>query len=377
LGAIKVLDGTDTVIKFVAIFGGGRDPDNLTTGGSGGWLYMVDIETGQILYKEELEGSAPAEPSAVDTNQDGYLDRIYIGTTAGYLYRANIGIPQPLVMVNGQPRVTASSWRPRKIFDTVTTDASGLLTRRPIYFPPSVIFVARLGTYALSFGTGNREDLWSSEVDNRFYVFIDDSDNLDPVTELPMTEANFTALGSGNTTADYLQEGSLTGGRGWFLKLDAALDERVVTPSDAIAGIIVFSTFIPEIDDTTADPDNSSLKLCEKSGDSRNYVVFATNGNGAYTDDLGNPSRFETVANSFVTEPYVEQGQTRNYSSEAEDPLDPRLRSVMESIKELLPKDCRFNDSYRFDIKTVRSDTGVVKIAPLPVCIRETNWKQF
>jgi Tfp pilus tip-associated adhesin PilY1 len=330
---------------------------------------MVDVETGKNIYKRELEGPAVAEPAAVDTDQDGFLDRVYITTTAGFVYRADIGVPKPLVTVDTQTRVFDADWEPQKIF---TTDG------RPIYFAPSVIFIARLGTYALAFGTGNREDLWADEPDagNRFYVFVDDS-NEASVT-LPMSESNFAQLGAGNTTADYLQDSSrVKGTRGWYLALDAALDERVVTPADGLAGIIVFSTYLPLIDDDTSDPDNSSLKLCSRGGNSRNYVVFTTNGNGAYADDDGNPMRYDLVTNSFVTEPYVEQGQTRNYTSDSSDPLDARLRGVMEAIRDLLPEDCRYNESYRFDIKTVRSDTGVVKIAPMPVCIRETNWKQY
>ena len=31
-----------------------------------------------------------AEPAAVDTDQDGYLDRIYIGTNRGFVYRVDL-----------------------------------------------------------------------------------------------------------------------------------------------------------------------------------------------------------------------------------------------------------------------------------------------
>jgi len=48
----------------------------------------------------------------------------------------------------------------------------------------------------------------------------------------------------------------------------------------------------------------------------------------------------------------------------------------MEELKTLFPNECRFAN-YRIDIKTIASDTGVVFIAPVPVCLMERNWKEF
>ena len=52
---------------------------------------MVDIETGKAIYKRQLDWARmPSEPAAVDTDSDGYLDRIYTGTTAGRIYRIDL-----------------------------------------------------------------------------------------------------------------------------------------------------------------------------------------------------------------------------------------------------------------------------------------------
>ena len=92
---IKLADGTGGLEdRFVAIFGGGLDPENRLAPKSGTWLYMVDVETGEPLYKRALEGAAPASPAVIDVNEDGYADVIYIGTTAGYMYKVNISVPQ-------------------------------------------------------------------------------------------------------------------------------------------------------------------------------------------------------------------------------------------------------------------------------------------
>ncbi len=154
-GRILVREGGQQVVKFVAIFGGGMDAAykanlNELTGLSfdpdtgellspaGNYLYMVDVETGKTIYKRRLDGvgglraSVPSEPAAVDTDQDGLIDRIYIGTTAGYMFKVNVKSVQDLVtttVLDYAPnpllptsrtvkRVTNAAWNPVAVFST-------------------------------------------------------------------------------------------------------------------------------------------------------------------------------------------------------------------------------------------------------------------
>jgi len=50
--------------KYVAIFGGGMDLNR--TDARGNYIYMVDIETGLVIYKRQVTGSVPSEVAAVD-----------------------------------------------------------------------------------------------------------------------------------------------------------------------------------------------------------------------------------------------------------------------------------------------------------------------
>ena len=71
IGRIKVADGAGgTLDRWVAIFGGGFDPENKTSPVRGTWLYMVDVETGEAIYKRRLEGAVPANPAGVDRDRD-------------------------------------------------------------------------------------------------------------------------------------------------------------------------------------------------------------------------------------------------------------------------------------------------------------------
>ena len=88
------------MVKFVAVFGGGLDPEQ--PGISGNFLYMVDVETGKALYKRELAGAVPSEPAAVDTDQDGILDTLYVGTTGGLLYKVDLRSRRASTPTSGQ-----------------------------------------------------------------------------------------------------------------------------------------------------------------------------------------------------------------------------------------------------------------------------------
>src|SRR5262249_24485546 len=115
VGRIKIVTdpGPPAVFedRYVAIFGGGFDP-SVTPGDNvaakrprGGAFYIVDVETGALLYKttEGLPGDGgsgtatpiPFEPMAappgvIDFDDDGYLDIAYMGDVNGNLWRVDL-----------------------------------------------------------------------------------------------------------------------------------------------------------------------------------------------------------------------------------------------------------------------------------------------
>ena len=201
-------DGTDVIDMFVAIIGGGLDheaPDK-TLPSRGNWLYMLDIETGKVdLQARAVQplstrlscinpGSVASEPAAVDTNLDGYIDRIYVATTGGFVFRADLepsassgklpaltaqtvaaidpdtGAPFDLTAIRVQRddldgRRAAVGAGARSSTPTGTSirpsgTATATAARRPLYQRPTVFFAALLDRFGLAFGSGNREDLW-------------------------------------------------------------------------------------------------------------------------------------------------------------------------------------------------------------------------
>lgn len=383
IGRIRVVEDGEVVNKYVAIFGGGLDPNK--SGSRGNFLYIVDFETGEILYKRPVLGSVPSDPAAVDTDQDSFLDRVYFGTTAGLMYRldlvdaSQIGdarypelvTDQPVTSLNGRTifttRIEADPrWLPIAIFDT---------GGRPIYYPPTVQFVAALGRFALGFGTGERDSLgFKSDQAGRFFTFVDNFVPSPLSVVAPLDESALTQidLASGDHT-DLLASGG-----GWFLVLD--LEERLISAPAGLIGITFFATFDPQVVNETCEvgPSCKQNPQCSLSGNSRIYLVESATAN-ALLATVDGVSRFMEVT-GFVTEPFTEQGLSKNQEATGDpedgpnaDELTEREREMMEQFQSLMPANCKFGN-HRIDIKLIAADTRLERIAAVPICIIEKNW---
>jgi hypothetical protein len=375
-GLLRVIEAGEQVDKFVAVFGGGMDPAKSDLAGD--WLYIVDIETGKPIYKRQLVGSAPSEPAAVDTDQNGYLDTIYIGTTAGFMYKVDVSVPAVVetidILGTTVRRITDAAWEPFPIFST---------GGRPIYFPPAVVFVAKLGRFALGFGTGDREDLWSTTGQaGRFYLILDQG--FTPTTVgLPFDETSYQAIpavGGEDTGRNFLLDPDPSLRPGWHI--DLGTEERIITKAFSLSGVTIFTAYIPEnvIDEgEEEEEDEPTGPICSKTGQSRIFVVFTDSANAVLTLE-GEKTRYWLVP-EFVTDPFTELSATKNPPSASNpgphaDELSDELKEVMNTLKGLFPDNCKFAN-YTLNVKTVRSDTGVVFIAPVPICIVEKNWKDI
>ena len=413
--------------KYVAIFGGGMDPANKSFDPNdplqlashsltGNWLYIVDIELGKVIYKRELAGAAPASPAAIDADQDGYIDRIYQPTISGLVYRVDLGSDDSgeypsletvtVSDLNNDPldvkRIATngagdSVWEPTIIFDANWDGNVRSAMPRPLYFQPSVVLVSQLGLYALSLGTGDREDLWAENSQSgRYFVFVDDTDLLDPSdsSTFPLREELFAEIAPDDSelASDLLTSRNI-GTRGWYLVLDE--NEKVITDGVTISGVSVFGSFQPtvEITDTQGDPvGNQSPQCgdkkyeadvsnsCSKQGSSNLFVVNTTNGNGLIASDSDTFDRY-TVVDAMVSNPFTEQAQNASGdpetgTDETSDELTEQEAEIMEKLKDLFPENCKFAN-FRIDIKTITSDSQIARIAPVPICLIERNWKEY
>lgn len=379
VGRIKVTENGSVTEKNVAIFGGGMDAENKSNPQSGNWLYMIDIETGKAIYKRQLAGSATADPAALDVDLDGILDTLYIGTTAGLLYKVDIrsnptlASYAPLTALDPQvKRITDPAWDPFPIFNT---------GGKPIYLPVTVFYAAQFSRFALTFGTGDREALWDPNTEEgRYYLILDDNfeaSNVGP-GNLPYDDADYQEVpvdsaSAPDGTSYLLREPGDPLKRGWYISMPE--NERVITQSFGLSGVVVFSSFVP--DETSPD------EPCARGGVSHIFVVYADNGNAVMTGTPGgggpggNDDPRHRTTTGLVTNPFVEQGQTKNPPTGGANSeiLDPIQEGIMEAVKKFYPKNTKFAN-YWISVSGIRSDTGYERYATIPVGIVEWNWKE-
>ena len=357
------LEGVDDpVAKYVAVFGGGLDPDHRTGGGN--FLYMVDVETGKAIYKRQLTAGAPSEPAAVDIDQDGFLDTIYIGTVDGLMHKVDISDPADLTTATGRID-DPTQWTPFAIFDT---------EGRPIFYPPTVLFVASQGAFAIAFGTGDREDLFSEAQagqEGRFYTLLDPGfqpDANDPTVRAGgvLTESSFqpiVASDLGQEGVDFLAAPPIGRQPGWVLQLGT--DERVVTKALALSGLMVFTTFRPE-----------TGLVCEYGGNGSIYALLATNANSIAGADQPRALAVEGFAGRPVVMPTGMSQSTGQAPGETIDPFEAaRIEGIRRSLMDLFPSDCRFGN-FSLNVGVTLSNTSQVPIASVPVCVARRNWTE-
>jgi len=275
-------------------------------------------------------------------------------------------------VVPGVKRITEASRAPRVVFDNIN-DATK--RRLPFFFRPSVISTPLLApSYTLALGDGNREDLWAtSPSPGRFYVFAEDTDLKPGIITAAMLESAPVGLAVG----DFLFSPRSGNRNGWVLELEP--NERVVSNGFALAGITVFTTYTPEDPETVRDGD---FLLCSRKGQSKVFAVLTTNANGVLFDASNNRTR-STLVNTLVGTAFADLSSTKNPPIDGAPPptsppdeLPPNRQLIFDELKKLFPSNCRFAN-YRIDIRALASDTQVVEVAPVPVCVIEKNWREF
>jgi hypothetical protein len=311
---------------YVAIFGGGFDRERLNRRGN--WLYMVDVETGKVLYRANSGcevtsgngctltyfGSIPSEPAAIDGNGDGYLDVIYVGDLKGRMWKIDTtdlrqlgGTSPPSGRFENKIDVDAGSGKPFLLFNapqpTGLGDPPAIHPFYPIYYRPTVITlgysVGGKPAVGVGFGTGDRDDITSKleplalTFKQRYYYVID-TNNISTRVESDLLDI-VSSTAAGVTTAPL---------NGWFLEL--ALGERVNADSLTVGSVIFFTTFNPLAAGNPSNPCAQNTPECGlAAGTARLYRVFYNTGNPYVGSDRGETA----TQGGFLSEPVYFQSR--------------------------------------------------------------------
>ncbi|MGE4545150.1 MAG: PilC/PilY family type IV pilus protein [Pedobacter sp.] len=253
--------------KWVAFFVSGQTIDaNLYPS-----VYVVDIANGQVIERIYLDslpagkGGVPSgQPAIVDTDHNGYIDRLYVGTDKGYLYKVNIpdrpdsfAYPISKCVINTD-------------FDYEQVDADGVSTTitvptaqryHSIYASPTVVVDNSLTSSGeleynvrIFFGTGDSpyadEDIDTDNTNYHFFAYTDHAEK-------------------GSTSVDNIE-------LSWFETLPAG--HRVFASAYAAAGSIYFGTATSDTEDPCAGPNEGRIYAFSYSGSSLLNDASGTHG---------------------------------------------------------------------------------------------------
>ncbi|MEW6258891.1 MAG: PilC/PilY family type IV pilus protein [Thermodesulfobacteriota bacterium] len=229
--------------KWAAFFVSGKTYDNTLYPS----IYMIDVGTGAVLKRIFLNtptdgvGGVPSgQPAVVDSDGNGYIDRIYIGTDKGYLYK---------VILPDDPKASSSYDITHCVINTDYTDDHGYTipsTQRnhPIYASPAVVVANGINekgeiqyNIKILYGTGDSpyydEDIDTANTTYHFFAYRD------------------SAAKGQCTSSDVTLD--------WVYALPAG--ERVFASAFAAAGQVYFGTATSETEDPCEGAGNSSANL--------------------------------------------------------------------------------------------------------------------
>jgi Tfp pilus tip-associated adhesin PilY1 len=226
---------------FVAFFGGGWDRNQADQ--TGNFIYGVDIETGAILYKHNLGVAVPSSPTALDSDIDGFHDRIYFADSDGSVYRLQFPAPSDSAATGADVGTLT------RLFDFRPTFADGGFPDRQQFFTRPVTVPALFGgsgyTWGVVLGSGDRANLPfyidpDGPVDHFFFLL--DGDDTTTRGKGSLTAINYDEL-DGDFDCENSALDPANGKFGWYLSLRP--NEKTVFDATVINGHVLFPTFDP------------------------------------------------------------------------------------------------------------------------------------
>jgi len=261
-------------VKKVLVFGGGYDmcwEDN-TCGSTqqGNQLYIVNAETGELIWWASgagapsatpaafnvtaMSNSIPSQPKVMDVNSDGLADTIYFGDLGGQVFRADI--------VNGNGASTLVK-RVKVVAQLGSNGVTGgtAADGRRIYEPPTVALFkdATMNKIfaGVAIGTGNRSHPLNMAIQDRYAVLFDyDVGRADLLTATAaslqgtLKFTNLISLDLTNDTTTGTPTYTLAAGKytpnsyGWYVNLSSG-GEKSLSSGIIFLNKLLFTTYLP------------------------------------------------------------------------------------------------------------------------------------
>ncbi len=230
---------------FIAFFGAGWDEG---TGTRGNGVYGINIETGALIFHTEARSSTeilarvPGGVVALDTDDDGYTERLYFGDVSGGVWRIDTN---PTTPSSGE----IVDWSSKQLAffgydagtDTYGTSDSSV---QQFFLTPTLVPALFAGSdfmWGIAIGSGNREDIGDlTDVAGRFYFLLDDNDFASTGT---LDESDLVRVGLNDDPMGTTALDPSNGDFGWYLELEGT--EKVTAQAIVLDQRVQFPTFKP------------------------------------------------------------------------------------------------------------------------------------
>ncbi len=255
-------NGATTIERWVAFVGGGYMPGP-SASDKGKAFFVIDMNTGTKLWEYTVADDAsmervPAAPTAVDTNGDGFVDRVYVGDLGGIIWRFDL---QAVGTTSGLGTLV-TGWEASKLFAATTG--------QPFYYKVAVAAdpVGQLWVYG---GTGDLDDLLNDSSQDRFYAIKEAYPWVTgtPPATVPavVTDSDLADVGGVNTLN--VNDPVFAGTLGWYLPLPGG-GEKILSDAEVFAQVLLFTSFTPTVSSCTS-----------RGGTSQVYALSYLTGGGA------------------------------------------------------------------------------------------------
>ena len=273
--------------KYVAFVGGGNETD-LSESGSGNGVLAIDIATGTTLWSysysttsttdnQFMKCSIAGNPTALDLDNDGFIDQLYIGDICGQVWKFYF-TPTGAVLSGGTSG-TVTNWTGKRFFAAPNSvgwpaTAGSFHPDQPIYTAPAAALDTS-NVLWIYFGSGDRNNPTStaSTPINRMYGVKDTSPtNTTNAASTTTTVANHTLTESDlqDVTSTNLTSTGPSGG--WYIRM--ATTEKILSAITVFYNVVYYSAFTP-----------TTSTLCNSGGGSSAlYAVQLTSGYAAVSD---------------------------------------------------------------------------------------------
>jgi len=287
---VRVSGAAQNGEHLVIVVGGGFSRDS---GAAGNRVFMLGAASGRLLWSAgagasndlalaQMTDGLAARIATLDTDGDGFADRLYTADVGGRVWRFDVW--------NGRARNELVTGGVFANLGAAAPNAAPSDARR-FFIAPDVALMQPRGQnawYNLAIGSGDGGDPSAVGVQNRFYTLRD----REPFTKRSQADydAAVSILDSDLTPVTTVASDVPDGSPGW--KLDMAPGEQVLAEAVTANGVVMFTTHEP----------GASVEGSLCASDDTNHVYALHVESAAAAFDLNDDARVDNADRSAVLE---------------------------------------------------------------------------